>query len=108
MHQLRRVGVLSVAKIMGLVYGLMSLLFLPFFLLIWTGLAMSDAEGAAIGGGMVLLAGFTLPFVYAAAGFVAGALLAFFYNLIAGWVGGIELQLQPAGGVAAATAPVIR
>jgi hypothetical protein len=95
MYHIRKVGVLSVAKIMGLVYGLMSLLFLPFFFLILSGLTMSEAEKAVPGIGALWMMALVMPLMYAAAGFVSGALLAFFYNLIAGWVGGIELDLQP-------------
>jgi hypothetical protein len=35
-----------------------------------------------------------LPFFYAVMGFLIGALTAWMYNLFAGWVGGIQLELR--------------
>lgn len=35
-----------------------------------------------------------MPFMYAAIGFVIGLVGAFVYNLIAKWVGGIEIELM--------------
>jgi hypothetical protein len=43
------------------------------------------------------------PFIYGAMGFITGAIGALIYNLIARWIGGIEIELQPAR---AAVAPV--
>jgi hypothetical protein len=36
-----------------------------------------------------------VPFIYAALGFVFGALAALLYNLLAGWMGGFELEFEP-------------
>jgi hypothetical protein len=35
-----------------------------------------------------------MPFFYAAMGFVAGVVSAWVYNLIAGWIGGIEVDVE--------------
>jgi hypothetical protein len=104
MHRVKSVGVMSFAKIMGMVYGCMGLLFVPFFLIV--GLAGSFAGGnrvafpfaGAVGVVFALLA----PLLYGAMGFVFGAIGALLYNLIANWVGGFEIELtpQPAGLVA--------
>jgi hypothetical protein len=42
---------------------------------------------------VALFAVIATPVFYAVAGFVGGAIMAFLYNLVAGWVGGIELDL---------------
>jgi len=97
MQQVRKVGVLSAAKIMGLVYGLMSLVFLPFFFLIMMAASLAEPQQSGPGVVMVAVMSIMMPFFYAAAGFVMGALGAFLYNAVAGWVGGIELELGPLG-----------
>lgn len=101
MQTIKSVGVLSVAKIMGFIYGTMALIFVPFFLLF--GLlgamgAMASSEHsnpfAALGVIGVVLLSLFIPLVYGAIGFVAGAIGALIYNLMAKWVGGIQIELQ--------------
>ncbi len=102
MQRIKSVGVLSCAKMMGVLYGCMGLLFLPFALI--AGLASmaaqqaSGANGAvgAISGAVVLVLGILAPFLYGAMGFVFGAIGAWVYNLIAARLGGIEIQLEAA------------
>ena len=94
MRTIKSVGVLSVAKIMGAIYAVMGLLFMPLFLLV--GLAGSMAGGhsnpfGAIGG---LFLGILAPVFYGGMGFVMGALSAFLYNVMAKWLGGIEVEVQ--------------
>lgn len=95
MQRIKSVGVLSCAKILGILYGCMGLLCIPFLLL--AGLASMAAHQAnsAIGGVAMLAFGILAPVIYGAMGFVFGALGAWIYNLIANWLGGIEIQLEP-------------
>ena len=99
MHRIKSVGVLSVAKISGLCYGAMGLIFVPFFLLIGVIGSVAGkqqgAPGAAFGAAFGLIFAVLMPFIYGLFGFLFGALGAWIYNLVAGWVGGIELELQP-------------
>jgi hypothetical protein len=106
MYTVKSVGVLSVAKIAAFTYASMALIFAPFVLIAAAlGAFAGGREAAAFGMvGAVLLA-IVLPVVYGLMGFVFGALSAFIYNLIAGWVGGIQLQLQAPQVFAAAAAP---
>jgi hypothetical protein len=105
MHIVKSIGVLSMAKIMGAVYGALGLIFMPIFLLVgFAGMMTGSREGAlgAVGGVVVAV---LFPVIYAAMGFVGGAIGALLYNLFARWVGGIELQLQsPPAAVPAMTA----
>jgi len=89
------VGVLSCAKILGVLYGCMGLLFIPIALI--GGLASMAAHqtNAAIGGAAMLAFGIVAPFLYGGMGFVFGAIGAWIYNLIAKRLGGIEIQLEP-------------
>lgn len=90
----KRFGVLQMAKIMGVLYFLMSaIFFIPagLFMLLMGGLQGQEGlMGGAIGGiGM-----FFLPVFYGVGGFIGGAILAAFYNLVAGFVGGIEVEVE--------------
>jgi hypothetical protein len=102
MYIVKSVGVMSVAKIMGLLYACLGLLVIPFVLLgallgAFAGQNSSSFAGI-VGVGLAILA----PFLYGALGFIFGALGALLYNLIARWVGGFELEMtvQPEGPVA--------
>jgi len=94
MHVIKSVGVLSVAKILGLIYACMGLLFAPMFLLI-------GAVGAALGQQRSPLAGIfgigfavLMPVLYGVMGFVMGAVGALLYNLFSKWVGGFEVEVE--------------
>src|ERR1700676_4589461 len=106
MHVFKSVGVLSVAKIMGLIYGCMGLLFAPFFLpcgLIGSMAGQGRSPFAGIFGiGFAVL----MPVVYGAMGFVSGAIGALLYNLFAQWVGGFELEIQVRPAVLTAPYPI--
>ena len=108
MHRVKKFDVLSVAKISGLCYGAMGLLFVPLFLLF--GMIASEAGkqggmpagfGAMFGVGMAVM----MPIIYAVMGFIMGALGAFLYNVISGWIGGIEVELEP---LAVAPGPLVQ
>lgn len=94
---IRRIGVLSAAKILAALYavlGLIAGLFISLFSLLGAAAAMGGhnaggAMGALFGVGSILL----LPLFYGALGFIGGAISAFVYNLVAGVVGGIELEV---------------
>lgn len=97
---LKRIGVLSAGKISGLMYTLIGLLIGGLFsLLSLLGLAIggtgssgsSDAAvGLIFGVGAVII----LPVFYGVMGFVGGLISAALYNLLAGAVGGLELEIE--------------
>jgi hypothetical protein len=100
---IRRVGVMSAAKLMGLLYAgigvIIGLLFALFSVL--GGGAMMAAGGgeeAAMGGGamMGMGIGFAIvaPIFYGVAGFIGGALSAWLYNIAAKYAGGIEIDVS--------------
>lgn len=92
MHIMKSVGVMSVAKIMGLVYGCMELIFVPLFLLFgMLGSLAGENRNPLAGVVGVILA---MPFLYGFMGFIVGALGALLYNLLSKWVGGFELELE--------------
>jgi hypothetical protein len=95
--EIRRVGVLSLAKIVGLIYGLIGLvvwLFMGCFFFFGIITQPSDSTAA-----MAFIIPFfcLLPLFYGVIGFVAGAIIGLVYNAVAGRLGGIEIELVPAG-----------
>lgn len=99
---LKRIAPLQLGKILAILYGAMGLLGLPFFLVgmfVVSHLpAAQQGIFAFIGVGMAL----ALPVFYACMGFsptastvyaVVGVIGAAIYNVIAQWVGGIEVEV---------------
>lgn len=98
MHIVKSVGVLSVAKIFGMIYGCIALIFVPFFLIFavigsFAGSLTGQANNPFAGIFGIVLAIF-MPLLYGAFGFIGGAIGALLYNLFAKWVGGFELELD--------------
>lgn len=100
----KRVGILSVAKIqsllmfvigliIGVVYGLIFIIF---------GAALTalapNGQNQAIGGVSTVVIGVMMmiafPLLYALIGFIGGAIGAGIYNIAASFVGGIKLELE--------------
>jgi len=96
MQRIKSVGVLSVAKISGVCYAAMALLFIPFFILfaVVSSVASKQTGNPGIPPVVGVIFAICAPFIYGAMGFVMGALGAFVYNLASGWIGGIELNLE--------------
>ena len=93
---IRRVAPMSVAKIAGVLYAVIGLVVGAFISLaaLVGGIANRSSEGAAVGAvfgiGAVILA----PIFYGALGFVTTLVMAALYNAVAGWVGGIEVDIS--------------
>lgn len=98
--KVRRVGVFSLAHVLGLIFALLGLILSVLFTL-----AMALRPGMHPGGpGMTwlgptdgLMALVLLPLVYGGFAWITGLVTAVLYNFIAGWVGGVELELEPTG-----------
>lgn len=102
---IRRLGVLSLGKIMGALYAFFGLIFGAIFSLIsMFGFAAGMAAGN--GGGEQVFASLffgvgaiiALPIFYGVLGFLGGLLTALVFNLVAGWVGGLEIEADGAAG----------
>jgi hypothetical protein len=98
---IKRIRVLSLAKVMGIIYAGMGLVFgliFSFFALLGAafGSAFQDASGpeaifgALFGVGAVII----LPILYGLMGFLGGLLMSALYNLAARAVGGLELEVE--------------
>lgn len=84
-REVRGFGLLSSAKLAFAIYGLLGILLgLPLALL-----GAMQAEDTAYGLGAAL----AVPVIYALLGGISGLVSAFFYNLAAGLVGGLEIEI---------------
>lgn len=97
MRELAKVGPMSLAKIQAATTFAMSLLFAIPFLLFGSTMGMAGGEAAGAAMGMMVGMAFVIPIAALVVGFLGGLLSAAIYNLLAGWVGGIEVELAPAG-----------
>jgi hypothetical protein len=95
----RRVGVLSLAKILGVIYGAIGLIvgfFFSIFAVLGTtfgqppDLPQAPLIGALLGVGAIVV----MPVMYGVMGFLGGLLTGAIYNAVAGVAGGIELEVQ--------------
>lgn len=104
---LRRVGVLSVGKVMGAIYALFGLIIGAIYALIAIVIGLigattaSNSGDALLGGagGVVfgILSIILFPIFYGILGFIGGLISGFLYNIIARVVGGVELELDQRG-----------
>lgn len=93
---IRRIGVLSAARMFGIL-GLAIGLFmgaLAFLITSMGGMAAMAQEQSGAGwmAGMGVLAIIAMPLIYGIFMFIAGAIQAFLYNVAARFVGGIEID----------------
>lgn len=104
--RIRKLGILSVAKIYALMMFVISLLIAIPYGLVIIGISLMGAsvgkgnEALALGGGGIV-AGIAvmilIPILYAIIGFIAGAISSLIYNIFAGIVGGIEIEVENIG-----------
>jgi hypothetical protein len=103
MIQIKRVGVLSYAKmlgvvsacfgvIIGVIYGLIFMVFGAALMASGSGGESTGAGASGLVIGLAFMIGF--PIFYGVLGFIGGALGAVVYNVAAGFVGGIEIELE--------------
>ncbi len=101
--RIKKLGVLSVAKMYAAMAFVISLLIaIPYglFIIVFSLIGAAGARGYAglmVGGGgivMGIVVMIALPVMYTIMAFIGGALGALIYNLFAGFVGGIEIEVE--------------
>ena len=93
MHRVQRVGVGQLAKIMGVLYLAVGVVIGVCFYLFSSMMPSSSmTPGLHMGGVAALI---VIPVLYGLLGFLGGAFMAWLYNLVAGWVGGMEFGVEP-------------
>jgi len=97
--RLKRIAPLKFGLVIGLLYGLISLVFIPFILLS-VGVSLlapqhtTNGLGQGLGIVFALLMCVVFPVLYAVMGGLLGMLMAWLYNVIASWIGGIEFEVE--------------
>ncbi len=89
MTVIKHVGVLSVAKIEGLIGVVLGLIL--GIMVAALGAVTSLVPGMTAFAGFGVLSIVIFPIIYGILMFICGAIGAFLYNLFAGWVGGVDL-----------------
>ncbi len=107
MHIVRSVGVLSVAKIMGLIYGCLGLIFAPLFLLFGLLGAIAGQSKTPLAGVFGIILAVAMPVIYGLMGFITGAIGGLLYNVFAKLVGGFELELELRPAASLAPYPIV-
>ncbi|WP_290597781.1 MULTISPECIES: DUF3566 domain-containing protein [unclassified Archaeoglobus] len=83
MFEIKRLGLLSMAKIGAVFMAIIGLISI-------VGLTIS--KGGSFNPVVLVL----VPLTYAVVGFVLGAVLAFLYNIVARFIGGMKIELEKA------------
>lgn len=91
MLQITRFGVGQTAKVCAALYFVVSLIIVVPMALFMALAGSEKTMPFPFGGGWIFL--LIVPFLYAIVGFVAVALCCLLYNLVAGRVGGIEMEM---------------
>ena len=93
---IKRIGPMSCAKITGTLYAAMGLVFGAIFSLLALagGSAPDNSDAAGLGAMIGVGAIIIFPILYGCIGFVATIIAVWLYNVMAGLVGGIEMDVQ--------------
>lgn len=86
--RLTHISPLQLGIVLGILYGIVSLIIVPFLFLA----AMFGPRGTGMGAIFVIF----LPVLYAVLGFIGGVISAFVYNIVAQWTGGVEFTTSDA------------
>lgn len=94
MSVVKRVGVFSVGKVMGVLYAIVGLILGGVISLsVLLGAAASGShEGipaAIFGAGAIVI----IPLLYGSLGLIGGIIMAALYNLVASIIGGVEVEI---------------
>lgn len=91
---LKKIGVLSLGKISGVLYGIMGLMAGAMITLM--SLLMGSTMGAAGLGAVLFGVGaiIALPIFYGVVGFISGIIAALIFNVATGYIGGLEIEVE--------------
>ena len=92
MTRIRRFAPGQTAKVLGVLYFVFGAFFAPVFIVV----SMLSQEGEGFPFVLVIV----IPVFYGVSGAVLSAIACALYNLVAGWVGGIEVELSSPGDIA--------
>lgn len=85
-QRIRNIDPVQAAKVVAVLYLMVGLVLVPIFLF----LAFMDSNAFGFGMGFAIF----IPVFYAVIGFIGTIIFCALYNLVAGWVGGIEVEFE--------------
>jgi hypothetical protein len=92
MFRIRRFNVIKTSNVVALIYMVVVAVFaVPIALLVSIAGTASQVQGGPIGG---VVLGIAVILFYGLLGWVFTAIGCLIYNLVAGWIGGIEVQVE--------------
>jgi len=83
--KIKKVNVLKLGFIFATIYGILSAI-----IFLFVGIFGIAIEGNPVG----LLLMILMPFLYAFCGFIGGLIMGGMYNLVAKWIGGVEVEVE--------------
>lgn len=98
MKEIKRINILSVAKIYGL-----SMAFVGLIIGIFVGFAMfffgtfvgpDNNYSSYFGVSLGIIGLLAMPILFGLLGLIFGGLASFFYNILASWLGGVKIELE--------------
>jgi uncharacterized membrane protein YGL010W len=96
--RLKRIAPLKFGLVVGIIYGLIALIFIPFVVLGAVVSLMAPSQpgspGPGMSAGVLIVLGCLAPIFYAVIGGLFGMLAAWVYNVVAKWTGGIEFEVE--------------
>ena len=92
MYTIRRFSVVKTATVVAVMYVVIVAIFIIPFAILAVAFGRGDSAGAGAVG--VLVFGLLAALLYGVFGWIFTAIACAIYNLAAGWVGGIEVQVD--------------
>lgn len=89
MQKVKKIGVLSLAKILGFLYAIIGLILGVLFAVLSLFGFNADETGLFFGAASIII----FPILYGIMGFIGGLITGFFYNLVASKIGGLEVEI---------------
>jgi hypothetical protein len=94
MQRIRRMDVMQMAKTLGALYFLLGLIIGVPVLLIMSSIPNTRSGIPGFGNRFGIGMAIAIPIFYGVIGVIGGAVMAAVYNLVAGWTGGIGIDLE--------------
>ncbi len=94
MVRIQRFNVVKTATVAAVIYMVVTAIFVvPFLALFLFSAAFASATGAQVVSGIAF--GLVLILAYGLLGWIFTAIACAIYNIVAGWIGGIEVRVEP-------------
>ncbi len=93
MQEIKKFDVFSVSKVFAIIFAIIGLIAGLFFA-VFSIAAGAIVDFGGFGASFGVLGIIIFPIIYGVMGFVMGAIGALIYNLVAAWIGGVEIEFK--------------